>query len=267
MKKNYGVLLALSFLWGCASKAEKAYLAAQNVRMTAPILECTNPFFTDSVRVTTKFDLPDAEIRYNLDQTHITEASPTFHKPLYLKESTTIQAKVFHPEYQSSPTTALRVLRTNSMLLGSTITITPKPSEPYQANGAQTLTDHRKGSTAFANGNAWLGFQSDTVAFKIDFKRDTPVSKVILSTLLNHGAWIFLPKHIRVLSGNRELGAIQLAAPAAPEQTQFEFIEIPLEKVRTNRLEIMVTPLDSIPQWHQGKGTPAWFFIDEILVE
>jgi hypothetical protein len=32
------------------------------------------------------------------------------------------------------------------------------------------------------------------------------------------------------------------------------------------RLKIVARPLEKLPAWHANAGKPAWFFIDEILI-
>ena len=209
----------------------------------------------------------DSKIKYTLDETEVLETSNTYNKPIWLNETTVVKANNFHPEFQSSTDAKLKVVKTNIKLKGSKIEISHVPNERYKGNGASTLSDHIKGTTAFANGNAWLGFQTDSVSIDINFSEEQTISKVTLSTLANHGAWIFLPKQIAIFSGTQEVGNMDIKKPKETDTARLEFIEIPIKENTYDNLRIVVSSVNKIPEWHQGKGTVAWFFTDEILVE
>ena len=266
------IQLAMVFfvlLFSCSPKVKDkvAYLAAAKTVLAAPVLECNHLFFIDSTEITMKFSLADAKIRYTLDGTDVTQSSNTYEKPIQVYETTLIKAKSFHPEFQSSTSNSLKAVKTNSLLTGSKIRITPQPNELYQANGTLSLTDHNKGTASFANGNDWLGFQSNGIGITIDFPEPKHLTKVTVSTLTNHGAWIFLPKNITVFSGGKEIGTTDLQQPTREDTSGLEFIEVPIKENTYTNLRIAVSSLNEIPEWHQGKGTLPWFFTDEILVE
>ena len=263
------LILVFGLLLSCNSKEKKntSYLSSQDMVMSAPILECDNLFFTDSVAITMNFSLPDSSIKYTLDDSEVDTQSKTYIKPISLKETTTIRAKNFHPEFHSGASTTLKVIRTNTKLVGSTVTITPSPNERYRGNGNSSLTDRKKGTTSFASGNEWLGFQADSVEVDIDFPASQSISKVTVSTLSNHGAWIFLPESIVVFSRTQKVGAIEVQPLSEDDTSRLEFIEIPIKEDSYDNLKIVVRSLKEIPEWHQGKGTLPWLFTDEILVE
>jgi len=263
------VILILGFLLSCNSseKDKTTYLASQDMVMASPIIECDNLFFTDSIEVKINFAMPNSHIRYTIDGSEVNAQSGKYTAPLLLKETTTIKAKNFHPEFQSGVSNTLQVIRTNTKLKGSTVSVNPAPNERYQAHGNSSLTDLQKGTLAFANDNSWLGFQADSVLVAINFSEAQSISKITVSALTNHSAWIFLPKSIAVFSGNKNIGAIEIKKPSEGGSSRLEFIEIPIEKNSYRNLKVVVASLPGIPEWHQGKGTLPWFFMDEILVE
>lgn len=269
MKYTFVSVLVFGLLLSCKSKEKEktAFLASEMVVMAAPLFACENLFFTDSVKVAMKFSLSDSKTKYTLDGSDVDKTSKDYNKPIWLNETTLVKAKNFHPEFQSSTDARLKVIRTNTKMEGSKIQITPSSNERYKGNGTSTLSDHIKGTTAFANGNTWLGFQSDSVSLDINFSKEQSISKVIISTIVNHGAWIFLPKQITIFSGTQEVGEIDLKKPLETDKARLEFIEIPVKANTYENLRIVVSSVNKIPEWHQGKGTLAWFFTDEILVE
>lgn len=269
MRYPHLVILIFGLLLSCNSKEEgkTSYSSSQNIVMAAPILEYDNLLFTDSVEVTMKFSLPNSKIKYTLDGSKVTNASKTYEKPIFLDKTTLIEAQNFHPEFQWGTSAILKVVKTNTKLMGSKIEMSPSPNERYQGNGIISLTDHIKGTTAFANGNAWLGFQADSILIKVNFPEPKRLSTVTVSTIANHGAWIFLPKTITVFSRNRKLGSTEVLYSSEQDKARLDFIEVPIEAGTYENLRIIVSSLNEIPEWHQGKGTLPWLFIDEILIE
>jgi len=263
------MILVLTLFLSCNSteKEKVSYLSSQDMVMAPPIIESNSLFFTDSVEVKMNFAMPNSTIRYTLDGSQVNEQSQQYGKAILLKETTTLKAKNFHPEFQSGPSTTLKVMRTNTKLAGSTVEINPAPNERYQGNGNFSLTDLKKGTLAFANDNSWLGFQSDSVTADIKFSKAQSISKVTVSAMANHGAWIFLPKSITIFSGKKEIGTTIIQKPSEGDASKLEFIEIQIEENKYENLKVLVTSLEEIPEWHQGKGTPPWLFVDEILVE
>ena len=260
------VFLIVLFI-SCSTEKKVDYLSSEKMRMASPILSADKLFFTDSVSVSMNFALPNSVIKYTLDNSKVTDQSKTYNTPILLTETTTISAKNYHPQFQSGNTTNLKVIKTNSKLTGSTISVNPSPNEKYQGSGASSFNDHKKGTASFSSGNSWLGFQNDSIRINIDLSHLQSIKKVLLSTMVNHGAWIFLPKEITVLSKGKIVGAIIVQPPLENDTSGLEFIEIPIKEGNYDHLKIIVSSLDEIPEWHQGKGTTPWFFTDEILVE
>ncbi|MFS4416055.1 chitobiase/beta-hexosaminidase C-terminal domain-containing protein [Maribacter sp. 2307ULW6-5] len=239
----------------------------EDTQMAVPILETEAVFFTDTARVQAHFSVPNAVVRYTIDGTEVSETSNIYSRPLVLEQTTTVRAKAFHPQFISGPSSSLQVVRTNDLLADAAITLRPGPSERYAGSGAQALNDGAKGTMAFGNDSAWLGFNVDTLSLGVALPKARKISKVTLSSLVHHGAWIFAPAQITVFHRGDEIGSLALPAPQEGDAVQFAFLEVPLLPGAYDRFTVRVSSLSQIPDWHQGQGSLPWFFVDEILVE
>ena len=57
--------------------------------------------------------------------------------------------------------------------------------------------------------------------------------------------------------------------PPTPEgaTNALTFITTTCSQTSVHYVKVVIQHLEAIPQWHPGKGTPPWLFIDEILIE
>ncbi len=119
----------------------------------------------------------------------------------------------------------------------------------------------------------FLGYQQDSVEINITLDQKQPVHSVLLDFLRDEGSWIFPPQKITIfyfdaakntfeVMNKKEIIADTITKPNA---CVFELIKAGT-KVTTDRLKIIIQPLQSIPAWHPGKGKQAWLFIDEIKI-
>lgn len=259
-------LLSILVLIGCKQQVKPKFASTRLFHLNTPQINASKTLFQNTTEITMQFSMPGATIKYSVDGTEVTKQSLNYNKPIFLKKSTIIKAKSYHPDYQESPTNKIQITRIKENISDSKISISPKPNTKYKGKGAKILIDLKKGTLQFSSA-AWLGFQEPKVTTDITFSEPKKVSKIRLSTLLNHGSWIFLPSAVTVISNNKIVGELDLKKPSKNELPALHYIEIPVDSKKYTDLKIIVTPLHSIPNWHMGKNTPAWFFMDEILIE
>lgn len=249
-----------------------ALLAAQTFQLAPPQLVCDSPFFARQTRITLAFDLEGAEIRYTLDGTAPDARALRYDTPLDISQTTLLKAAAFHPDFKPSETVDLQVFRTAGAPVN--ISLDKPPSSIYPGGGAATLVNGRKGS-ADLHDRQWLGFAGDTAVVQMTFTQKKRFKTLTVSTLQQPGAWVFPPRRIEVWGAAKpdarfeSLGAWNLPGPLqadSPAQSSC-FIKIPLRGDKVRFLKISVQPYGPLPDWHPGKGLPAWLFLDEIMVE
>lgn len=245
--------------------------AAQDTfQLAPPLLKYPSVFFAQKTTVELRFQQPGTTIHYTTNGSTPSLESPKYLQPIPLqKMATTLKARSFGPGFYPSETVEATFYQTGLPI--KNIQCTP-PNERYAGKGTVTLTDQRAGNTSIA-GNTWLGFQNDTVTLELTLAQPKKLQKLLLHTLENQGAWIFAPPKIEVFykTKNAEklisVGTLELNALLKQDNAQCRALFIPL-KVRKKITELVVRiyPVQSLPDWHPGKGGHAWFFIDEIGV-
>ena len=85
-------------------------------------------------------------------------------------------------------------------------------------------------------------------------------------------SWIFAPKKLLVYGSKdgTEYDLLQtLTFPPTLEgaANSLEFLEATFPKTSLRFVKVVLEHFEGIPEWHPGKGTLPWLFVDEILIE
>ena len=264
--KTIMILLLLAVLGSCTTE-NRTFETTGTFQLAPPILTVDSALFKNATTFTLQFGFPESRIRYTLDGNDVDGHSPIYEGPVHVKHSTIINAKAFHPDFKASEQISLQVEKLIHDISDAAVTLTPSPHDSYKGSGAQGLVDMKKGRLQFRGSDAWLGFQANQVTIDIDLKNEMELSMLKVSTLQNQGGWIFSPQKIEVFSGSQALGETILENVGEQQANRLAMTAVPLKKGTYSQLTVKVYPLDEIPQWHQGKGTVPWLFMDEILVE
>jgi hypothetical protein len=267
--KVYFLVFLFFTLMACKEQQETvAYSAAEILQLAPPQVRADSLLFNQQAKVNAEFTMNGVQIRYTSDGSEVTETSMLYENTLIVSEPSEFMFRAFHPVYLPSKPIALRLLKVKQDISTATVSLTPQPDKNYSGDGAMVLVDLQKGSTQFRAGNYWLGFQGEQIKIKLELEKEMTISKFIISSLNDHGSWIFLPKHIRVVvDGNKIIGEVSVPIPTAAEPKNIALLDVPVKTGSFKNIEVQIDVLETIPQWHQGAGTSPFFFIDEILVE
>ena len=146
-----------------------------------------------------------------------------------------------------------------------------QPEPKYTFGGAETLIDGLSGKANFNSGR-WLGFQSHALDAVIDLKKKQTVGKAVFNSLVKKGDWIFDAARfdVEISVDGKHFSHVatedypQLTA-VSPDGIYHHSITFTPQQARYVR--IVVSPCAKIPEWHQGKGHPAFLFVDELCIE
>lgn len=210
----------------------------------------------------------NAEIRYTLDGTEPTANSTLYTGATVLQKSAKIRAAAFRDGKRSSVTS--QDISFNKATACPVELLQPTHKN-YTYNGGATLTDGLLGDKGFGTGR-WLGFSGNDLEAVIDLKQNTDVSSVSLNTCVDKGSWIFDARYIEVsvsADGKSFTKVASKSLPALEEQTPDNIYtyELTFPQTTTRYVKVTATSEHNIPEWHGGKGKPAFLFVDEISVK
>ena len=141
----------------------------------------------------------------------------------------------------------------------------------YDAGGTDGLIDGIRGDVNWRKGH-WQGYQGTDFFAEVDLGRTQTVVRTEIGFLQDARSWILLPTGVRVewLDENRQV--LETAGKSLPgrdtEEGTFLFPaawDIRTEGVRYVRVH--AANYGALPAWHPGAGSPAFIFVDEIIVE
>jgi hypothetical protein len=240
-------------------------------QLAAPTIKSGSTFFDQETTLELISGIADVQLHYTFDGSDPTTSSQKYKTPLLINRSVELKVCAFHPDFQPSPIVTRSFIRLPDPVAIDRITINQEPHKNYPGTGAQGLIDRQKGSNNFRT-KQWMGFNGGDLEIDLAFPKDLALEKISISLLSDQGSWIFLPESISVQtskSGVEYFDLVEQPIQATQEGSDLEmtFVDIPLPTTITKYLKIKIESAEGIPDWHSGKGSPPWLFIDEILID
>jgi hypothetical protein len=271
MRKVILYLGIICFLSGCRKTVEaESYVSdSKEFQLSSPLITSEKTLFKDSTFVVLESPYPGAILWFQSAgmETNYHTAPTPYKSAIGIGKNTILRAYATHPEYKTSDTISLEVYKIKHSLNQSQISISPRANHSYLGKGATTLINSTKGSLSFRNSDEWLGFDQAKVTIDIVFDPPITIDKVLISSLIDQDAWIFPLAHIKVKEQSKEVGIFINKDANSSIATQLKTFVVSIPNKNYSQLTIELASVKNIPDWHPGKGTQAWFFIDQILVE
>lgn len=210
----------------------------------------------------------NAEIRYTLDNTQPTATSTLYTGPIHMQKPANIKAAAFRNGTMSRVSSLATVF---NKATACPVTLLQQPEHNYTYDGASMLTDGQTGEYGFNNGR-WMGFCGNNLEAVVDMGKATDISSVSFNTCVEKGAWVFDARGIEVgvsLDGKTFTTVASKDIPALTEQSPDKVYthNVDFKTIKARYVKLTAKTERSLPEWHAGKGKPAYLFVDEISVE
>ena len=232
------------------------------------ILNIHAEFVTNPVNKTvdvTLSSVDNADIHYTLDGSEPTAASEKYTGPLKIDKDCTLKAVIIRPSGNS------KVFSENITFNKATvkpITMNQPVNSQYAYKGETTLVDGLKGNRNYKTGR-WIAFYKNNMEAVIDMLEPTEISKAQIETCVEQGDWVFDARSFTVEVSEdgktyRKVASESYPAMKEDDANGVKVHELTFEPVKARYVKLVVEPEYNIPAWHNGKGNPAFVFIDEI---
>jgi uncharacterized membrane protein len=245
----------------------------EELTLNVPVISPSSAYFREPFTLNITHSIHGTQLSYTLDGTSPDSAlAKLFNKPLSIQGNTFVRAKAARDGWKGSLIVERNFQR--SAIRPDSFSLQNQPHPLHKGNGVETLFDLADGSTdiLYASDGKWLGYKGSNAVVEMKFTKPTVVSIVTLSTLTSVALEAFPPAVIQLwgmdISGKYKLLTEQKPTqPADKTPVERTMLNCPVTvNTPLSRLKILVIPLSRMPGWHPKKGQPAWFFIDEILL-
>ena len=150
------------------------------------------------------------------------------------------------------------------------VTLLQPTHRNYTFNGGAALTDGLVGDNIFSSGR-WIAFSGNDLEAIVDLNKPSNISHVEFNTLVDKGSWIFDARNIEVSVSDDGKTFTPVATKALPALGKDYADKIYTHKLDFNTtkaryVKVHATSEHSLPEWHPGKGKPAFLFVDEISI-
>ena len=144
------------------------------------------------------------------------------------------------------------------------------PAKRYQKIADKALTDGLYGGTTYVE--SWVGWEGENADFILDMGEEKTFSSISTDFLHQLGAWILLPKggNYSISSDGQHFSDFGSFTFDEDRDVSVKFVKGTAKTnstVKARYIKVHVETLGNCPSWHYGVGYPAWFFMDEIIVE
>ncbi|MBO3699543.1 c-type cytochrome domain-containing protein [Roseivirga sp. E12] len=239
----------------------------EEVQLNTPRMVYESSFFDDKMTITVPYSLSNTDIYYQIgnDDPQILQGREI---ELTASSKVTVYAKKEGWKDSEKAEQAFILVRPNRFKKND---LKFDPKGTYKAKGIETLFDLKKGSENFRDGN-WLGFNGDDMIVDVELSETRSLESVFISTLDDTGSWIFPPTELEIWGGStsgnlKKLNTLSISSPDGPEPKHMIIHELTFDKADLKYVRVIAKNYGDLPDWHPGKDTPAWLFIDEIAFQ
>jgi predicted alpha-1,2-mannosidase len=216
--------------------------------------------FTGQMEIALKGD-PGSQIMYR----QANGSWQNYSQPVRITENTAFEASAYSGG-QSSDTAHFEFFRAPAW---KSITLKNPYAPQYAAGGDRALIDGLKGPANFRTGS-WQGYDGKDVDAVIDLGSERDISQLSIGFLQEQNSWIFMPEEVSFLVSTdgrnfQEYGREKNAIDQKKGGTIiYNFTA--QKNVKARYVKVVAKNRGICPDWHPGKGNPAWIFADELTI-
>jgi alpha-L-fucosidase len=146
--------------------------------------------------------------------------------------------------------------------------LTTPPDQKYNKGGKNAWNNSIFGSNTAFNDGEWLGWNGADFEGTIDLGESQNISYVSLDFMNQPQSWIFMPSEVTVSSSDDNITFKKISTKSKFNIGEDGVFRIEFKtSLNTRYLRIKAKNYGTIPQGYAGSGSPAWIFVDEVIVK
>jgi uncharacterized membrane protein len=239
------------------------------IKLNPPVIQNEEQVITKPEQLLIKHYVKGTTIRYTTDGSDPDSIhSPVYNDNVMLDKKETVKAKAFKPGWISSD--VVEKIFYKAGVVPDSIELISQPDPQYKGQGATTLDDGKLGSLNYRDG-MWLAYRVEPMEAFFYFNKESKVSSVTVSSVVDINSYLMPPKEIEVWGGNDKaalhlLKRLQPKQPSKAVPTYLTSYDVTFTPSEIKVLKLVLKPLIKLPAWHKGKGDKGWVFTDEVFL-
>jgi alpha-L-fucosidase len=146
--------------------------------------------------------------------------------------------------------------------------LTTPPDQKYNKGGNNAWNNSIFGSNTAFNDGEWLGWNGADFEGTIDLGESQNISYVSLDFMNQPQSWIFMPSEVTVFSSDDNITFKKISTKSKFNIGEDGVFRIEFKtSLNTRYLRIKAKNYGTIPPGYAGSGSPAWIFVDEVIVK
>ena len=207
-------------------------------------------------------------IRYTLDSSEPGADSKLYTGTIVLDKSCTLKATALRNEKWTG---RLVIDFADSKALGGPVTGVGIPVKKYTYNYPYNLIDGVRGENDYGTGE-WVGMFDADFDVIVEVDPEDTYTCMTLGTFIEREDDVFGPSRIVVYASDngtdfRQIAeeTYEMAGPVGPERCAADYT-VTFPEISAKYFRVQATPHPELPSWHKRRGTPAYLFVDEVMI-
>jgi hexosaminidase len=224
---------------------------------------------TGGVKLSMATEQPRAEIRYTLDGSAPELGSTRYTGPIQIGVPTRVRAGLFVEGELQGHTTEAQIIPHAAM--AATWTYRQRFANPDECS-ERTLFDGLLGTLSSTDGR-WQGYEAQDLDVVVDLGSAKPIHHLHMGFLKNPPTSIHPAKEVEIsfsddgqtfrVNGRGEFGLRAAAGTASIEDYEVGF----LRAQSARYVRVVARSQKTVPEGYPHAGSPAWMYVDEIIIE
>ncbi|ETN94314.1 c-type cytochrome domain-containing protein [Zhouia amylolytica] len=238
----------------------------EDATLNPPEFNSNKSVFLDTVQVKLSSQVRNVQFYYTTDGSDPDSDSEPMPETLLIEEPLIFKAKAFKNDWLPSPVVTREYFKVKYVV--EDFQLEKEPNKKYPGSGK--LFDLVEGTTSFSDGK-WAGFEGDDMVAEITLGEAKELENITISCLEDVSSWIFFPKSISVYTKDENGNYTKLSEQETSRRGDImedkkQRFTLNFPKTAIKNLKIVVNNYGKLPKWHDGAGSDAWLFIDEVLI-
>lgn len=246
-----------------ACSQQPNYLSPNAIQLSTPVVKSKSVFIgKDNWLVT-----PKDSNTIGFELSHRETGTTSTHQPndsIQLTKTGSYALRAVAAPFLPSEIVAFEILEPGQAVASIEWKSTPVPQ--YFKNGSRVLMDGKSAENTF-QASGWVG-SKHPFEFSLVFNQSIAVDSIKISVLCQPSNWILPNATLQLSWKNNEQEAVKkefiLNQKTNNTTHSRYYLSFPIDD-ETDKIALAFTPHD-LPQAHPGAGTPAWIFMDELIV-